>query len=365
MKRRIFLQGGLAVTAANQLHAAWRSGKLDEAGGVLARSVADGKLHAGALYVRQGDSVFEKSYGAATTIDAVFLLASISKPMTAAALMTLYDQGNLGLEDPVKKFIPEFSGDGREKATIRNLLTHTSGLPDQLPENAALRKRNAPIEDFVAGAIRTPLRFQPGERYSYASMGILLASEVAHRITGIVFLDFIDQVVYQPLGMKHSALGLGQLKRKDTMRCQVESAAPESGSGDPSAKSWDWNSLYWRALGAPWGGAHGSALDVARFLAEFLHPTGKVVKPETARLMIENNSPAGIAPRGLGFGIGSGAGGEGCSEKTFGHGGSTGTLAWADPASDTICVVLTTLPGGAVKPHPRALASDLVAGAVV
>lgn len=361
----MFLQGGLTAAAVSQLHAAWRSGKLDEAADVLTRSVADGQLHAGSLYVKQGDSVFEKAVGAATSIDAIFLLASISKPMTAAALMTLYDQGKLGLEDPVKKFIPEFSGDGRENATIRNLLTHTSGLPDQLPDNTDLRKRNAPFEDFVAGAIRTPLRFQPGERFGYSSMGILLASEVAHRISGTVFLDFIDEVVYQPLGMKHSALGLGKLKLEDTMRCQVESAAPESGAGDPTAKSWDWNSPYWRALGSPWGGAHASAPDVARFFAEFLHPTGKVIKVETARLMLENHSPEGVAPRALGFGLGPRSGGAGCSERTFGHGGSTGTLAWADPASDTICVVLTTLPGRAAKPHPRTLASDLVAGAVV
>jgi CubicO group peptidase (beta-lactamase class C family) len=69
--------------------------------------------------------------------------------------------------------------------------------------------------------------------------------------------------------------------------------------------------------------------------------------------MIRNHNPEGLTPRGLGFGVGRDAGSPGCSDETFGHTGSTGTLCWADPRTQTICVVLTTLPGGAVKPHPR------------
>jgi CubicO group peptidase (beta-lactamase class C family) len=89
-----------------------------------------------------------------------------------------------------------------------------------------------------------------------------------------------------------------------------------------------------------------------------------MLKPDTARLMVKNHNPEGFTPRGLGFAVGSKSGGAGCSEKTFGHTGSSGTLVWADPVTDTVCVVLTTLPASAVTPHPRALASDLVARAV-
>jgi CubicO group peptidase (beta-lactamase class C family) len=80
--------------------------------------------------------------------------------------------------------------------------------------------------------------------------------------------------------------------------------------------------------------------------------------------MTRNHNPAGQTPRGLGFSVGSGAGSKGCSEKTFGHTGSTGTIAWADPASHTICVVLTSLPARAVTPHPRDTAAASVAAAV-
>jgi CubicO group peptidase (beta-lactamase class C family) len=147
------------------------------------------------------------------------------------------------------------------------------------------------------------------------------------------------------------------------MRCQAVDAAPESGAGDPSARDWDWNSPYWRDLGAPWGGVHASAPDLGRFFAEFLHHEGKAVRPETARLMVRNHNPDGLTPRGLGFAVGARAGSPGCSEATFGHSGSTGTLAWADPLTETVCVVLTTLPSRAGHQHPRALVSGRVAEA--
>jgi CubicO group peptidase (beta-lactamase class C family) len=80
--------------------------------------------------------------------------------------------------------------------------------------------------------------------------------------------------------------------------------------------------------------------------------------------MIRNHNADGLTPRGLGFAVGKRAGTAGCSDETFGHTGSTGTLAWCDPKSDTICVVLTTLPWAAEKPHPASVASDQVAVAV-
>ncbi len=361
MKRRTMLQMGIGTLFASPLLAAVRQNKLDAAAEILAKATDAGQVRAAAMCVRQGDQEFSKSFGAAKTPDAQFLLASISKPMAIAAVMTLYDQGEFRLEDPASKFIPEFTGEGREKITIQQLMTHTCGLPDQLPENGTLRRQHAPLSEFIRKAIHTPLRFRPGTEYRYSSMGILLACEVAQRISGQNILKFMDPAIFEPLQMRRSALGLGKFKLAETMQCQIENAAPESGAGDAAAKSWDWNSPYWRKFGAPWGGVHTTAPDVARFFAEFLHPQGLALKPETSRLMVRNHNAAGQNPRGLGFDVGTTCGGAGCSPKTFGHGGSTGTLAWADPATDTICVVLTTLPARALKPHPRVLVSDRIA----
>jgi CubicO group peptidase (beta-lactamase class C family) len=364
MKRRTFLQSGLVLAVGSRLHAGLAEDRLESAADILQEAAERKQIHAATLFVQQGKEQFARAFGTAGTVDAMFLLASISKPISIAGVMTLYDRGEFDLDDRVRKFIPEFAGNGRDRVTIRHLMTHISGLPDQLPENAELRASHAALSAFVEGAIRTPLLFAPGEKYRYSSMGILLATEIARRITGEPIASLVEKHLFEPLQMKHSALGLGRFALDDVVPNQIDSAAPEAGEGHPASRSWDWNSPYWRKLGVPWGGAHGSAADVARFLDAFLHPDGSALKPATARMMVTNQNPPGLRPRGLGFDVGASAGSPGCSDETFGHTGSTGTLCWADPRTKTICVVLTTLPGRAVDPHPRQLASDRVAKAV-
>lgn len=361
LKRRTFLQTGLAFLLGSQVDAAFDADGLQHAGEILTRAAATGEVESSALYVKQGSQVFSSVYGKAHNQDAMFLLASISKTISIAAVMTLFDEGHFRLDDRVQKFIPTFRGDGRETITMRQLMTHVSGLPDQLPENAKLRAAHAPLSEFVSKAIKTPLLFRPGTKYSYSSMAILLATEVARRICGQSIAELAQERIYQPLKMSRSAMGLGSFKLSEVVMNQVDRAAPESGAGDPSTKTWDWNSPYWRKLGAPWGAAHGSAENVARFLQEFLHPTGTILKPETIRLMISKQNGKGLRPRGLGFDLGRIGKTPHLSARTFGHTGSTGTICWADPKTDTICVVLTTLPHRAVSPHPRDLVSSRVA----
>jgi CubicO group peptidase (beta-lactamase class C family) len=363
MQRRTFLGTALAVANASPLFAALRGERWDDAAKVLERAIAAKQVHAAVLHVVQKDESFTRHFGKAASDDAMFLLGSISKPINVTAVMTLFDQGKFQLDHRVKKFLPAFRGAGRDEVTIGHLLTHVSGLPDQLANNDELRKKHAPLTEFAEQTTRTRLDFTPGARYQYSSMGILLAARIAELISGLDILTLVDRHVLEPLGMKHSAQGLGRFTLEDMVACQMEGAAPESGSGDPQAKDWDWNSPYWRKLGAPWGGTHASAPDLAKFLGEFMGVRGKVLKPETARLMIKNHNPPRFTPRGLGWGVGKESGSPGCSEQTFGHTGSTGTLCWADPATETICVVLTSLPRRAVQPHPRELAAERVAKA--
>src|SRR5204863_2158707 len=129
--------------------------------------------------------------------------------------------GEFKLDDPVKRFIPQFVGNQRDKVTIRNLLTHVSGLPDQLPENNELRSKHAPLSEFVDHAIRMPLQFVPGSKYQYSSMAILLAARVAERISGTDFGTLVERAVFQPLQMQHSAQGLGRFKLESMVSCQT------------------------------------------------------------------------------------------------------------------------------------------------
>jgi CubicO group peptidase (beta-lactamase class C family) len=325
MTRREILFGGVAM--------ALEQGKLDEAVQLIQAKVNSGEVAAAALSVHQGTTGREQAFGKATNSDAVFLLASLTKPMTTTALMVLVDRGKVSLSDPVQRFIPEFKGGGRDDVRIRHLITHTSGLPDMLPENTELRKQHAPLSAFVAGTCRTPLLFKPGSELRYQSMGILLAAEIAARVTKQDFPSFLDDVVFRPLGMRDTSLGLGSRKISSTMQCQVDERS-----------DWDWNSSYWRNLASPWGGAHSTVKDVTRFLRYFAHPDTRVLEPQTAKLMI-TDQVKGLSRRwGLGWMLNNGGFGTGCSAATFGHEGSTGTLCWLDPKTDVSFVLLTTEP---------------------
>lgn len=324
---------------------------------IIQTQIDNGTLHSAVLHVRRGDQVTQHVFGKAKP-DSMFLLGSITKPLAVAIpVMILVDRGELKLSDPAVKYLPEFNEGARKDITIEQLLTHTSGLPDQLENNNELRARHAPLSEFVKGAVRTPLLFSPGTKYHYQSMGILLAAEIVERVTKTPLPEFLQQHVFTPLGMSRTVLGLGKFKKSDMVPMQTEHAAPEAGGGDPKAREWDWNSEYWRNLGAPWGGAHSTAADVAACLRSFLHPDGKVLREETARLMVQDNTPALEAHRGIGFMVGPASLGKGCSPRAFGHSGSTGTLAWADPATDITFVLLTALPknvSGDLILHPVA-----------
>lgn len=326
---------------------ALQRGRFDTAIEMVRAAKKSGQVRSAALYIRQG------KYTVAEAPGGIYLLASITKPMTAAAVMLLADRGHLRLDDPVVKFIPEFKGADRTSMTIRHLLTHTSGLPDMLPENEALRKRHAPLREWVALTCKTPLLFSPGAEVRYQSMGILLAAEIAERITETPLRDFLAKEIFRPLGMRTASLGLGGRTIAATEQCEV------SGTDD-----WNWNSSYWRNLGVPWGGAHATAADVAKFLESFLNKDSRVLRPETKAAMISNRTAGLNEPRGLGFMVKPGSFGVKCSPATFGHYGSTGTVAWADPKSGLICVLLTTRPADSSRANLLGPVSDRVSESV-
>src|SRR5258705_1935400 len=114
---------------------ALRKETLAEATALIKPQVNSGAFRAAVLHVCQGKEIFDRAFGAAKTSGAVFLLASISKPMTASAVMLLSDRKQLTLDDPVRKFIPEYRAGEKDRILVRHLRTRTEGLPDTLPAN--------------------------------------------------------------------------------------------------------------------------------------------------------------------------------------------------------------------------------------
>jgi CubicO group peptidase (beta-lactamase class C family) len=218
--------------------------------------------------------------------DAIFLIASITKPIVATAVLMLVERGQLALGDRVCDVIPEFGGAGRYGITVRHLLTHTSGLPDMLPNNVELRAANAPLSAFVAGTCGVEPDFAPGRGVQYQSMGFALLGEIVFRVTGTPCRDFLRGEIFTPLNMNDTELGAPD--------SWFEGATPTAeriaeirlvpklqlGNEHDPASNWHWNSRYWRSLGAPWGGLLTTPADLARF-ARMLLNDGEVESRES------------------------------------------------------------------------------------
>ncbi len=342
------------------------------------------RIAAASLEVRQdGARLLSQCFGARTGPHTPFVLASISKPITAAGLMLLVDRGLLSLDEPVQKFVPEFRGGARGSVAVRQLLTHTSGLPDGFPELHPLRAEQAPFSRFLRATYEAPLLFQPGTAFQYSNLAFLLASEVAARITEIPFRRFLRTELFEPLGMLDTSLGLGGRAVSGTAQVQL----PTSDINYDAVA----NSGYWRDIGLPWNGVHSTAADVSTFLDAFLRPDGRVLSEAAARSMVTNRTLGLFQPLrsgrlakamgllsesaakgtkspatswGLGWMLKSGAYGQDCSPQTFGHHGLTGTVAWADPVSGASCVLLTTRPIMDSREGILGVVSDHVAQAV-
>jgi len=351
--------------------------RLAGAGRLLESETSSGRILAtSVIVVRDEKIVLHKGFGRlslssgarAVSPDTIFLLASITKPVTAAALMLLVERGQVALDDPVSHYLPEFKGDDRKNTRVRDLLSHSSGLPDMLPENTALRRAHVPLSEFVRHAMTTPLLFPPRTDFSYQSMGILLAAEIVERVSRKRLRDFLKQEIFDPLGMRSSALGMGPFKIEDTAWCQTS-----AGANSADVERFGANSPYWRDMGHPWGGMHSNTLDLAILLQTFLNGGaygGVRLFSPTAIAAMTRDQNAGLGkPWGLGWGLATSPVwcyfGDLVSPRTFGHSGATGTVAWADPDRRLICVILTTRPSAADSGRLLRMVSNAVTGSLL
>ncbi len=334
---------------------AWtRSDKLPAAGICVGRK---GRMVEPQLFGRQRPEA-----PAPVRKDALFLVASISKPVTVTAAMILLERGQLTLEDRVADYVPAFAQNGKKDVQIRHLMTHTSGLPDMLPDNDKLRAAHQPLAAFIAEVCKVPLAFAPGTRVSYQSMGTAMLAEVVHQISGVALPEFLRREIFLPLGMGDTSLGWQPDKK--------ERIAAVRTSAEQQKTDWHWNTPYWLGFGAPWGGLITSPADFARFCRMMLNGgvLGKVrvLSPATVRTMTSNQlavmaqvpeEERRCRPWGLGWRLNwpghSANFGDLLGPRTYGHWGATGTVCWLDPESDTFCVLFTTQPQ---EPEGRFLA---------
>jgi len=360
------------------------SERLERAYGLFEQAVANGSLMGAAMQVsRNGIALEPRCFGrreldpngAPVEPDTIFLVASVTKPVTATATMLLVERGKLCLDEPVASIIPEFGKKGKERILVRHLLTHTSGLPDQLSENQQLREKHAPLKEFINRICEVELLFPPGTDVSYQSCGLAMLGEIVERIEGIPLREFMRREIFDPMGMKDTSLGAQQDKGKRISKVKIPGGAFQYGAIETD---WNWNSSYWWNFGAPWGGMFTTVEDMTVFCQMFLNGgrfgEAQVLSPTTVAAMTTDQIAAmpllteqvKLTSRwGLGWhlkSLNSSSFADLTSEDTYGHSGATGTLVWIDPKLQLTCVIFTNEPQGARRLRP--LVSNAVAGAV-
>lgn len=288
------------------------------------------------LISRQGKIAFLRAFGEKRlaperepmTVDTVFDLASLTKPLaTASSIMLLVERGKIQLDDPASRHLPEFAAEGKDPITVRHLLTHQAGL---IADN--------PIDDFADGAEKaierlfalTPLA-KPGERFIYSDVGFMVLGELVRRVSRQDVHAFSHEHLFEPLGLTETGfLPPQELRDRAAPTERREERWMQGEVHDPRAY----------ALGGVAGhaGLFSTAHDLAVY-AEMLLGDGqyagvRVLAPETVATMRAGQSVPGGALRGLGWDMKSGYSsnrGDGFSPQAVGHGGFTGTAFWIDP----------------------------------
>jgi len=294
-----------------------------------------------------GRVVFRKAYGErslepvreAMTVDTVFDMASLTKPlMTATAVMQLCEQGKVSFIDPVAKYLPEFAANGKQDITIRQLLTHYSGLPPDLSLEQPWEGKSEAFAQAFAIQPATPA----GVRFVYSDINYIVLGALVEKLSGMTEDEYVRRKIIAPLGLRHTSY-LPPVEWRDRIApTQYEYGVILRGVvHDPTA----------RRMGGVAGhaGLFSTADDVAVYAQNLLDRlAGRTSKFPLSRAilmkMVTPEQPAtATALRGFGWDIESPYSsnrGEILPVGSFGHTGFTGTSLWVDPVSDTYVIVL-------------------------
>lgn len=352
--------------------------RLDRVRRLSAGWVEQGKTPAlQVLVARRGTIVLHEAFGCLgpeveappLTVGSIFGIGSMTKPITATAIMCLVEDGLLGLSRPVQEYVPEFVGEGKEAVMVHHLLTHTSGMRSEdltahgsAKVAAGLAAAREPLPylrpnelvhfpDFDA-VVNAPLWRAPGVEMSYCNFGYVLLAEIVARVAGRPAEQFVRERIFGPLGMVNSSFaGL-----PDDRRSRMVRRCPDA--------RWaiiDHPDLI-SAITLGGASAYSTAHDMAAFTQMFLnggiYGGARVLSPASVAEMTRNQIPgisahwAGeIFPEaswGHGWGIqGSKKAvrdGSLLSPTAFSHGGASMNFTWADPAYDLVGVYLSVLP---------------------
>ncbi|PYJ06688.1 MAG: hypothetical protein DME25_06000, partial [Verrucomicrobia bacterium] len=341
------LCAGHAPLRLNAAQTVFHPEKLAEMDAAISQAIADKKCPGGVLWLEHAGVSYHKAYGNRALVpdvepmaeDTIFDAASLTKVVACTpAVMLLVERGQVRLDERVQTYIPEFKGDGKEAITVRQLLTHTSGLRPDIETKSDWRGQQTAIQKACEEKLQSP----PGTVFRYSDINFFLLGEIVQRVSRRPLEEFVAREFYRRLGMSDTGYLPPKSKLPRIAPTEVVDGKPYRGLvHDPTA----------RHMGGVAGhaGLFTSAPDLGRYARMLLH-TGalggtRILKPETIKLMTSVQTPGSVSVRrGLGWDIDSGYSGP--RGKIFplgsyGHTGWTGTSLWIDPFSQTSLIFLS------------------------
>ncbi|HEX7978346.1 MAG TPA: serine hydrolase [Gemmatimonadaceae bacterium] len=330
---------------------------------VIERGIRAGGYPGAAVVVgRKGAAVWEKGFGRlGWTSDAgsvvaertIYDLASLTKVIgTTTAVMILFDEGKLRLDDQVVKYIPEFTGGAKDQITIRMLLEHRSGLP----AGRDLWRMAQTPEEARADVISTPLFAAPGQYFEYSDLGADMLGFVVEAVSGQKLDQFLDARVFTPLGMTDT-----HFRPDVSLRGRIAPTELTPPRGYPlRGEVHDENAF---ALGGVAGhaGLFSTASDLAVFAQMMLnggtYNGTRIVADSTVKLFTKR--AAGTRALGWDTCGGHGSCGKYLGENAYGHTGFTGTSLWIDPDREMFVVLLTNRVHAARARRPAKVIADV------
>ncbi|HWH51135.1 MAG TPA: serine hydrolase [Gemmatimonadaceae bacterium] len=353
--------GGLPLKAPRAVGmSSERLAKIDH---VVMRGISAGGYPGAAVVVgRRGAAVVEKGFGklswesgspAVSPDRTIYDLASLTKVVaTTSALMILYDEGKIHLDDPVSKYVPEFSGGQKDQVTVRMLLEHRSGLP---AGRDLWRIAHTPAEARQT-VIETPLVCAPNQCYEYSDLGADMLGFVVEAAAGEPLDQFARERVFEPLGMHDTFF-----RPADSLRSRVAPTEVAPPRGYPLQGEVHDENAY--ALGGVAGhaGLFSTAADLSVFAQMMLnggeYNGRRLIADSTVALF--TTRAAGTRALGWDTCGGSGSCGEYLGEDAYGHTGFTGTSLWIDPDRDMFVLLLTNRVHEARARRPAKVIADV------
>ncbi len=290
----------------------------------------------------------------------IFWIASMSKPITATAILMLQDEGKVNVADPVAKYLPEFAAlktpSGKPaNLTIAQMMTHTSGLGEA---GVADAKKAHTLADLVPLWLAAPMQYEPGEKWKYTQSGINATARIVEVVSGKTFDAFLQERLFEPLGMKDTTFYPTDAQRARLVTAYAKNK--ETGALEPVPPRDDFGTKDRPPQGN--GGLFSTAPDYSRFCQMLLgggsYGGRKYLSAQAMKYFTQPQTgdlPTGFFQGGVfgnhganyGWGIGTSilrTPHEGVaamlSPGSFGHGGAWGTQAWVDPAKGVAYVLM-------------------------